>query len=465
MWFAVASRRRRFAVVVVGLLAGVGVVGAGRRQPTATAGQPAVKSGFAPGPSVEVADGLWLFRPAATSLLDPPGPVVVQALRVDRSRARLAVALADGSTPARQPVTEIAKQHRALAAINASFFDMATGRQVGLLKVGGQLVATSGRTRGAVAWSDGAVLFDRVSVGLALRAAGRGRTFAIDHINPVESRSGLSLYTSAYRLPIHGRRSSPPSERVGNDARGAADVVPHAPADVPWARVWRWQLDASNVNLKVHPAAEGANVRSTAQRPEAPPGVESAWRVTTMLRDTTEPLSTAETGSMVLTYRSRTSTVPRALRGLTEGTSVEIVETYRTTDGTAPSAWERSTDAVAGAGLLVREGIAITEWGVEALRDGFVTERHPRTLIGTDAEGHVWLVTVDGRRPGVSVGMSFAELQRLTAALGLVNALNLDGGGSTTMVVDGEIQNHPTDLAGPRPVPDAIVVLPRTGVR
>ena len=89
----------------------------------------------------------------------------------------------------------------------------------------------------------------------------------------------------------------------------------------------------------------------------------------------------------------------------------------------------------------------------------FSTDRHPRTVIGRDTEGGIWLITVDGRRPGVSVGMSFAELQRLARGLGLVDALNLDGGGSTTMVVKGDIVNQPTDLAGPRPVPDAIVVL------
>ena len=54
--------------------------------------------------------------------------------------------------------------------------------------------------------------------------------------------------------------------------------------------------------------------------------------------------------------------------------------------------------------------------------------------------------------------MSFAELQGLARRLGLHSALNLDGGGSTTMVVRGVIVNSPSDQAGPRPVSDAIVV-------
>ena len=55
--------------------------------------------------------------------------------------------------------------------------------------------------------------------------------------------------------------------------------------------------------------------------------------------------------------------------------------------------------------------------------------------------------------------MTFAELQRLARRLKLQNALNLDGGGSTTMVVHGAVVNHPSDPAGPRKVSDALLVL------
>ncbi len=130
-------------------------------------------------------------------------------------------------------------------------------------------------------------------------------------------------------------------------------------------------------------------------------------------------------------------------------------------DGLDLSAWRRARDVVGGAGLLVRDGQAVTDVGVERMRDDFPVVRHPRSVIGTDGEGAIWLVAVDGRRPGHSVGMSFRELHRLTALLGLRDALNLDGGGSTTLVVGGAIVNRPTDATGPRAVSDAIVVLPR----
>jgi exopolysaccharide biosynthesis protein len=57
--------------------------------------------------------------------------------------------------------------------------------------------------------------------------------------------------------------------------------------------------------------------------------------------------------------------------------------------------------------------------------------------------------------------MTFVEMQALAHRLGLRSALNLDGGGSTTMVAGGRIVNHPSDPTGPRPVSDALLVLPR----
>jgi exopolysaccharide biosynthesis protein len=91
----------------------------------------------------------------------------------------------------------------------------------------------------------------------------------------------------------------------------------------------------------------------------------------------------------------------------------------------------------------------------------FTDVRHPRTMIGIDRQGRVWLVAIDGRQPAHSIGMTFADLQALCKRLDLVNALNLDGGGSTTMVVGGVVVNKPSDAAGPRAVSDAIVVKTR----
>jgi exopolysaccharide biosynthesis protein len=92
---------------------------------------------------------------------------------------------------------------------------------------------------------------------------------------------------------------------------------------------------------------------------------------------------------------------------------------------------------------------------------GFADARHPRTAVGVRADGRILLVTVDGRQPERSVGMTIAELTALLLELGAVEALNMDGGGSTTMVADGRVVNNPSDLAGERPVGDALLVLRR----
>ena len=70
------------------------------------------------------------------------------------------------------------------------------------------------------------------------------------------------------------------------------------------------------------------------------------------------------------------------------------------------------------------------------------------------------LVVVDGRRAW-SVGMSLTELADQLLALGAFQAMNLDGGGSSTLWVRGTIVNYPSDPAGERPVGNALMIVPR----
>lgn len=89
----------------------------------------------------------------------------------------------------------------------------------------------------------------------------------------------------------------------------------------------------------------------------------------------------------------------------------------------------------------------------------WAAKRNPRTIAGVDDHGRILLVTVDGRAVE-SLGLSIAESAAVADALGMRDAVNLDGGGSTTMVVDGQVVNQPSDAAGERAVGDAILVLP-----
>jgi exopolysaccharide biosynthesis protein len=123
--------------------------------------------------------------------------------------------------------------------------------------------------------------------------------------------------------------------------------------------------------------------------------------------------------------------------------------------------WRRAYSMLGGGPQLIKAGkVAITD-KQEKMAAGFATDRHPRTAIAKLASGELLLVTVDGRQPGVSMGMSLYMLADLLRELGAVEAMNLDGGGSTTMVVHNKIVNKPSDQTGERPVSDAILVFPK----
>nr|WP_242053892.1 phosphodiester glycosidase family protein [Nostoc sp. FACHB-888] len=89
----------------------------------------------------------------------------------------------------------------------------------------------------------------------------------------------------------------------------------------------------------------------------------------------------------------------------------------------------------------------------------FGVRRNPRTLAGITPLGKLLLVTIDGRQPTRSVGASFEESALIMRTLGATDALNLDGGGSTTMTINQQLINHPSDSTGERPIADAIVIL------
>lgn len=97
----------------------------------------------------------------------------------------------------------------------------------------------------------------------------------------------------------------------------------------------------------------------------------------------------------------------------------------------------------------------------------WVNLKNPRTAIGVRRDGTILLVVVDGQRHERSLpdgtvldgGATIEELRDVMLALGATDAMNLDGGGSSTMVIDGKVINTPSDLSGERPVGDAVVVV------
>jgi Phosphodiester glycosidase len=119
--------------------------------------------------------------------------------------------------------------------------------------------------------------------------------------------------------------------------------------------------------------------------------------------------------------------------------------------------WKGVLDTIGGNPALVKHGRIV----LRACGSSYFCGRNPRTGVGIKRNGKVLLVTVDGRQPGSSVGMSLKAFAHLFRRLGARWAVNLDGGGSTTMVVRNKIVNRPSG-SSERAVGSALLVLPRS---
>ena len=153
-------------------------------------------------------------------------------------------------------------------------------------------------------------------------------------------------------------------------------------------------------------------------------------------------------GNTLLTPDTLVLSLPRALEkrlrsaGLATGAVVQLAL--------------RTLPDLKGARLALGGGPAL-------LRDGQRTDfrservRHPRTAIGWNRDDF-FLVQVDGRQPGLSVGMTLTELADYLQKLGCTEALNLDGGGSSTLWADGQVMNNPSE-GSERPPGNALVIV------
>ena len=357
-----------------------------------------------------VAPGVLLYHLDSPALVDPEGPVSIWMLRLDPAKVDLQAALSNDEIMGVESVAGIAERHKPIAAINAGFF-LPNGDPAGVMAIDGRLVSDTRRQRGAIGISR-----DKTGVKLVfarLRAAaslvlqnnspnydGQAMTtIAIDGIDTTRLRGQLMLYTPSYHADT-------------DTAKGGLE----------------WVIDRQRGRLISGPHRDG-KTRIPAR-------------------------------GFVLSFGGER--VPEPLQLLGRGTRVRLDVSYEPDEG-EPKSWLLAQDIVGGAGLLIRDGRDIEDWSIERFNQGFAENRHPRTMIGTAADSTIWLVTVDGRQPEQSVGMTLVELRALAHRVGLVNALNLDGGGSTTMWVQGQVVNRPSDPTGPRKVSDALLVHRVTG--
>ncbi len=116
-----------------------------------------------------------------------------------------------------------------------------------------------------------------------------------------------------------------------------------------------------------------------------------------------------------------------------------------------------NADITNGVSQLIKNGKIDITWEQEKASKSFVETRHPRTAVAKLKDGKFLMITVDGRSES-SGGISLQDLAEYLLSLGAVDAMNLDGGGSTTMFLDGKVVNTPSDKEGERKIGDAIVV-------
>lgn len=107
--------------------------------------------------------------------------------------------------------------------------------------------------------------------------------------------------------------------------------------------------------------------------------------------------------------------------------------------------WENVKHIISGGPYLVKNGEVFVDMTEQKL--GAIGGKNPRTAIGYTQDGNFIMVAVDGRE-GASVGLTLKELAWFMKSIGCTNAMNLDGGGSTVMYVNGRVVNMPKVKGG-----------------
>lgn len=146
-------------------------------------------------------------------------------------------------------------------------------------------------------------------------------------------------------------------------------------------------------------------------------------------------------------------------------TNINVGDTIEIYIGTQPNKG-LITGLMGGGPRLMTNGVRPQSFvGVEGFGESHVNTRHPRTAVGINQDStRVYFLTVDGRQPALSVGMALWELADYMISIGCHHGVNLDGGGSTVMVVRDNIVNSPSDPGGERSVGNALLAVAEVDV-
>ncbi len=355
-------------------------------------------------------------------IVDPRGPWMIHLVRVDLTRAGLELrqARALDRLRGRERTSEMARRaHTAgstiLAAVNADFFDLATGENENNQVLGGEW------WKGLKVTDSPFDTYDNAHVQLALDAMGRptigrfildGSARARGTILPILTVNasaaggveGVVLFTARY------------GDRTPRDTTRA---TVEAPMDAAGRR--------GDTLLFVR---RGPVVAASASPIPSAGAVLSAWGARAAQL---EALAEGDTVAVHLALSPRPA--------------------HRGPPTVVIGGWPRLLDA----GRPVAHRSATLEGTISRNAEA----RHPRTALGVSRHGRtIFLVTVDGRSTR-SAGATLVELASLMRRLGAWDAMNFDGGGSTTMVVGDSVVNSPSDATGERPVGNALLVVRR----
>jgi len=123
-----------------------------------------------------------------------------------------------------------------------------------------------------------------------------------------------------------------------------------------------------------------------------------------------------------------------------------------------PAAWKVQT-AVGGGPVLVQNGqIRIANNEELKFAGKAIADKHPRTAMGYTANGELIVLVAEGRFPGRAEGLTLTQTAQLLQEIGCVEALNLDGGGSSCMLINGKETIKPSDKEGQRAVPGVFII-------
>lgn len=357
-------------------------------------------------------------------------PVKINLIRLDLSKVRLDVHHAFDQAIGTETTSSIAKRKGAIAAINAGFFRLDksefAGDAVGTLMIDGELLSESLNRRATLVAVNQAkqtnILIGHFSTSIAFGFE-RGRDLiSISGINRERKNGEIILYDSRFG-------------KISRSSLAAVELV-FSECEKPRSRL----------EMRAAVCREVEVVRNGARR-----AIPERGFIVSIDPAAVEGLATAERELGLRALRRKGRPFIRFL--------------FRDELTGLVLAADDNTDIVGGIPQLIKDSHIDITWQEEKAGRSFVEARHPRTAVAKLKDGKFLMITVDGRQPGVSVGMNLHELAEYLLSLGATDAMNLDGGGSTTMFLDGKVVNTPSDREGERKVSDAIVVTLRKNAR